>query len=355
MRNMKFFALFSLLASISFAAEDTILHDIPSLRDACSDLANVGRPFDITGDVLIYYRRPRTYEWVFTLKNGSDSFIFYEYNGTARAAVNIEHPQLGDRIRLRGVLYEYQGGCYPGYTKADFLSHGTHVGTNSVKALPRDLFNPALAKQILQMRGVVRDFFRDEGDSGFIHMALNCQGEIAHAMIFHPADKPIDPARYIGAKVLVSGISVSKRGTLRQHIGHVLMVSGLENIQILKPDRKERTRISDIDELGSSVYLNIASFGLHQVTGTVLAVWNHDHALLHSKGGSTIKVQFLDKTPPRIGQGVRIVGIPETDLYFINLVNATWEPVLLPNNPDIPLQDISPKDILLNDKGQLTT
>ena len=346
-------AAFAVAASFTaHGADGDVLRDIPSLREACRDPASAGRAFDISGTVLIYYRRPKTHEWIFTLKSGPDSYLFYEYNDSGTPAVNLENPRLGDRLRLRGVLYSYRGNSYAGYTRADLLAHRQPDEAEPTAARPRDLFNPACEGKILQVRGVIRDFFRDEGDPGFIYMALNCSGETAHAMILHPAEEPIDASRYIGAEAIAFGVSTSKAGALRQHLGRVLMVSGLDNVRIVRSSRPDgQSGIESIDSMEPASFLKTDSFRLHQAEGTVLAAWNHDQALIRSDAGNVIKAKFLEGDPPRVGQGVRIVGIPETDLYFINLVNATWEPLAKPDTPAPPARDISPGTLFANDEG----
>ena len=327
-----------------------VITSCAELRAFCGNPANAGRTFDITGNLCTYYRRPTTREWIFTVYDGSDCLTIFEYNGTDHPAVNLEQPQLNDRIRLKGVLYLYQGLSYPGYTTVELVTH--EPPSADTLSRPRDLFNPLLENRILQLRGTVRDFFRDEGSSGYIYMALNCNGEIAHTMIHHPANEPVDASRYIGADVRVFGASANTKGALRQLTGRFLMISGLENVHIVKSNPADsRSSLKDIDDLDSSI-TDIASLGrLHKVEGTVLATWSHNEAILLSRARKIVKVKFLDNNPPRIGQGVRAAGIPETDLYFINLANATWEEIPVVSHSSDPTRDISTRELFIDKTG----
>ena len=58
--------LFLALCSLRLAAgtDETTIISIPSLSSACSDITNSGQEFSIEGNVVSYYRRPITGEWI---------------------------------------------------------------------------------------------------------------------------------------------------------------------------------------------------------------------------------------------------------------------------------------------------
>ena len=70
----------------------------------------------------------------------------------------------------------------------------------------------------------------------------------------------------------------------------------------------------------------MAAAGFHQAAGVVLAVWNGNAFLLRTADGQLVRVRLLKGMPPRFGDTVRVLGLPVTDSFHLNLVHSTWKP-----------------------------
>ena len=322
---------FTLFTAHSPAAEN-IITNLPDLITSCQSTTNLNRRFAVSGRLTTYFKRLKTREWILTVADGKQSMVIYELNRPNCRAVSTPRLRLNDHIQLSGILYEYQGGIYPGYTDARVTAPAGPNDPLISCDKPSELFNHASPGTLLRISGTIRDFFRDESDPDYIHMSMICDGEVLHVMIQQPAEELVDPIHYIGSRATVTGTGSKSNVNQRRHIGHYLSVSGIENI-ILAP-------VSD------SAQTN----GLSQVEGIVLCVWQHCHALLQTVAGDVTKVRFISKEFPRVGQKIVARGIPETDLYFMNLVNATWKPSGAAALPP-PQDNISLQKLLFNESG----
>ena len=325
------FLIFALIMARSPASQ-SVIDNLADAIDACQCLTNVNRRFKISGRLVSYYRRPKTFEWIVDIAQDNQTKTFFELNSPGHPAVNIPDPHLNDLIELSGILYEDRGELYTCYTEARTIAHAAPDDIRNDN--PHEFLKSDKTGVLFRLTGTIRDFFRDESDPNFIHASLMCDGEVLHAMIYRIADEdPVDPVRYIGAKATVSGLARTAQATLRRHVGRFLLVSGLENV-VLSPDTESSP-----------------SNGLSRVEGDVLCVWQSNHALLTTREREITKVRFLKEGLPRVGQRIIACGIPETDLYFMNLVNATWELVGSAGQAPTVQDNVSMQDLLFNETG----
>lgn len=98
----------------------------------------------------------------------------------------------------------------------------------------------------------------------------------------------------------------------------------------------------------------IPLFRRYRVSGTVSAVWD-GQALITTDSNDLVWVNFMKTELPKFGQRIEAVGFPETDLFHVNLTQATWKELPLPKNaetspappPVIPF-DLSPSNTQRN-------
>ena len=325
-----------------------VITTLEELREACKDRAQLGRTFDIEGDLLEYHRRNRTREWILSVGNGTCSHDFFEKNDPGSPATNLPHSALNDRVRIQGYLYEYEGLVWAGYKKAEFLFAQPFNRISS----PRELFNPESPHNLFRFRGIIRDAFQDEGDPNFIYMTMNCQGETLHIMMYHlPVDSPFDARPYLGAEAIATGVCHDTDDCLRHQIGRLIIVSGPEHIQIVQEPESRTALTPDIDSLKPMPPSDLARLGIHQAEGQVLAVWHNDTVLLRTKGENIVKVTLESGVPPVRLQTIRASGLPETDLYFLNLTHASWSCVTSETGTPSRPTGINARELLTNARG----
>ena len=77
-----------------------------------------------------------------------------------------------------------------------------------------------------------------------------------------------------------------------------------------------------------------------KVRGKVLAVWQGSKALVRTDSGFVSEINFSRPPLPRLNETIEAVGMPETDLYQLNLSKAIWR-----KTPDCVVTDLPPETV----------
>lgn len=195
------------------------------------------------------------------------------------------------------------------------------------------------------LEGNVLGAFFDPADEGFVFLLLDCDGDFVYAPVDtrdrNETVQMLLPlvnhrVRITGRPTEVLDLPYSRFVTRR-----LLHFNPPEDVRVI--DGTSRRPFSSPDVDTSPPALNeIASCGARKTRGVVTARWQGNRILLQKANGYSIMVQFRDGIPlPERNAAIEVEGIPETDLYRINLTSATWRnsetkdcaavaPVLLP-------------------------
>ncbi|MBR3820778.1 MAG: sensor histidine kinase, partial [Kiritimatiellae bacterium] len=95
-------------------------------------------------------------------------------------------------------------------------------------------------------------------------------------------------------------------------------------IEILKPPPADRFSAPSIDSIRLKETASILKLGRHIAKGIVIAVWQRGDFAVRTDNGSIVNVRLAEGSPPSYGDRVEVVGLPDTDLYRINLRRAIW-------------------------------
>ena len=334
-----------LAAVLCTGAESATLTRLEDVQAACNARMATNAAFNVSGTLLSYFRRAGTREWILGVSDGTNVVTFYELNRDGVAAESLDEPRLGDCVRLKGVLYDYSGGLYPGYRKMELAAHQPIGAADSIT--PADMFDAGNLSRIVRMTGVVRNAFRDESDPNFVVMELVCGGSSALAMAIDAWREISDPSDYIGKTVAAEGVVANPKVGARRYAGRILSVSGRDNIHVLVSGEAPLGEpMPDISEIRPMPPSELARLGRHKAVGTVRAVWHGNRAFIETDAGEIVGVRFAKPDVPGVGSRVRVAGFPETDIYSLSLVNATWaeaEGVALSRQRP---RDISPVQLL---------
>ena len=347
---MKVRAFLSLAALVALAAAHAAtLETADELAAAMKDARFLGTEFTIEGNVRYYYRGWSN-EWHVTIDAGTRNIDVEETYGCIPAVTTVspERFRLLDRVRFHGRLYWRKGKLRAGYLKAEILCHGDTSGLPEITT--KELVEGQHDEEILHLRGIVRNASRDESDPHYAHLELRDGPYMAQAIVHITASTPFDASDYLGAEVSVCGISCMTKAGLRQHLGRRFSVCGLENIRIIKAPT-DMEHAPELERLADALPHEVAASGFHRAEGTVLAVWNDTSLLLQTHTGRIVRVSLDSANPPASGTEIKVLGLPVTDLYALNLIHATWQPSKgKPIPPQAPT-DISLTELLHDDHG----
>ena len=150
--------------------------------------------------------------------------------------------------------------------------------------------------------------------------------------------------RIIGSHISVLGTCVPFDPSVRQRTGRTFKVASADDIHADTPTPSD-LNAPDISTIQFTRPEEVLALGWHSVTGRVIAVWQNQHALLKTSDGDIVGLD-LSGNPPRYGQRILAVGLPESDLLRINLTDVTWRD-LPPSaeEPDLPTA-VTPQMIL---------
>ena len=212
----------------------------------------------------------------------------------------------------------------------------------AVQSAAADGFRPATTAEIangairhgvaVRVEGAIADAFQDETNRRYVFLLLRDGQDSVYVGI--EVGSPSDYAKVIpliGARVAIQGTTFHFIGQKRIHTGRSLIARGLDSITVLTP-APDPFAVPQID---ISPYVNpevFARTSRRRTTGRVLAVWEPRSFLIRTKRGYwqttnlVLRVECTDERLPACGDSVEVAGLPETDLYRINLTRAVWRP-----------------------------
>ena len=122
----------------------------------------------------------------------------------------------------------------------------------------------------------------------------------------------------IGAEVSVCGIYTPPVDISRKLARYMLFhFTGPQAVTVLRHAPKDPFAVPPLPDLSRIAPTDLPSLGRRRATGRVLAVWGGDNLLIAASSNEVIRVSLVRAAPPRYGETVDVVGIPETDTYRI--------------------------------------
>ena len=141
----------------------------------------------------------------------------------------------------------------------------------------------------------------------------------------------------VGSRIAVTGLCVPYDHGPRIVTGKLFKAASANSISELEKPRQNLQpeflpSVSDIRDIRPQT---LATLGRHRARGHVLATWAESQALIRQSSGDIVGIEFAPGGHlPGTGDFIEASGLPETDLFRINLYNATWR--MLPQTPQAP-------------------
>ena len=343
-----------LLAGQSLCDTPSPLKDATDIRAALRDPSCIGRPFDLTGDI-VEYARGMSNEWNVIVRVGGCDLFVKDMSTAPQSGAKAGPDSYSylDRVQFIGRIFKGDkpgDAQYLGYLRAARISPGN---TDDIPEIAlSEISERRSLGRLVHIRGIVRSAARDESDPNFVHLLLRSDNSDAHVFIHVTASTPFEPAQYLGAEVRAYGVCRNHNNNgLRRHIGHVLAVSGLENVQVTRPPMSFGNA-PDIGTLYNTTPRRIADSGFVRVQGAVLAAWGKNSIMLRSEDGRLVRVHLQHPSLPTFGEQIIALGLPVTDFYSVNLIHAQWQPTGLPSIKPESATDSTPQDMQTQQDGK---
>ena len=311
-----------------------------TIRDAATLTAmmwegNKGVPFDLTATVIL------------PLRSNQKLYAVQDETGTAilnKGNVKECVLQPGDRIHVTGSC-DFDAMC----KTISILSHGDIPQ-------PEEITTPGITEgqydnHFVRLTGTVRDAFRDEIDPLWGFLVLQSGHESIYACFPSTEPEKAHLNNLIGAEIAITGVCSTKITTPRLLSGRYIFFSERDAIAVLRPAPADPFDVPDLYATRHTHHSIVNGMDRRRVAGRVIAVWHGDHMLLRTPDKHIVRVDLADRNPPTYGTNIEAVGIPETDLYRINLSRAIWRTSSIPEETEPPPTDVTAKQLLTDWRG----
>ena len=234
---------------------------------------------------------------------------------------------VGDKIRAQGRTVALTNDFAIGFINANCFAIDVigHVAPEPpIDATIDDVLTGKYAWRPVRIRGTVRDVFRDEIDHLYQHIIVSAGGRSIGLAFLDAGNSLDEPANLIGAEVrAIGGYSPFFSGFRRLSRSEI-SIHSMDSLEILKPPPKDPFSVPLIASIHVNSNEQLMNLGRHSSRGVVIAVWQRYDFAIKTDDGTIINVRLADGPPPHCGDSVEVAGLPDTDLYRINLRRAIW-------------------------------
>ena len=305
--------MFALL--VILAAE--ILHSAAELGRATERYEPAGRAFDITVQITQppYFTRGSFYA---EDRTGCVELNTFPGDWTKIRPGDVYH-LMGCTSNLVNRIGIVHADCH----SAEFLRHESAPLPPKVSA--NDFLSGRCLFRRVTLDGIMRNVLRDEIDPNYVYFILECGDDRIFAVLATNEDVGAISRRFLNARVSMTG-ACSHDADSRAYCDYFLNLSSTRDITVLERLTDDPFAVKDISDTISLTPKAISTLGRRRATGSVLAVWSTDKALIKTGKGWPVLVTFTQTALPAPGSAVEVSGYPETDIYNINLTRAVWRP-----------------------------
>ena len=292
-------------------------------------------PFDLTATVILPLRSNQK---LYAVKDETGTAILHK--GNVKECVL----QPGDRIHVTGIC-GFDAMC----KAITVLSHGDAPQPEEITAA--GISEGRYDNHFVRLTGTVRDAFRDEIDPLWGFLVIQSGHESIYACF--PSSEPETALlnNLIGAEIAVAGLCSTKITTPRLLSGRYIFFPERDTIAVLRPAPEDPFGVPSLFSTRHTHHSIVNGMDRRSVAGRVIAVWHGDRILLRTPDRLIVRVDLADRNPPAYGTSIEAVGIPETDLYRINLSRAIWRTNAIPEDAEPPPTDVTAKQLLTDWRG----
>ena len=316
-------ALFAAVCLTASSGQTNVIRTAVGIRDTSPRNAEPpGAPFDIEATIVYPHKLSlgKQLQSRILVNDSSGTTVLQNYMKDADITL-----YAGDRMRARGVVISERGGIYAHCTNAIVLAH--QEPQKPARTTVSEIRSGKFDGRLVTVKGEITDVFIDEIDKGFIFFVLTDGDQSIYMPMSWKHNMRDEAEALIGSVVEVTGaLTTGHNAGQRRNLEYILWTSALkpDDIQAIKKAGKDpfaEPEISDARNLGPD---RIFTLGRRKVSGTVLASWHGDHSLLKTDDGYLVRLDMATRAIPEPGLRIEAVGLPESDLYNVNLRRVRW-------------------------------
>ena len=231
--------------------------------------------------------------------------------------------KVGDLIRVSGQFEDI--GIAP--VARPFCTRMKLITTSYTNIMPsltgRQIHNFKSNGKVVKTSGRLQDAFQDDIDQCHYWLTIDSSDGAVNAVI--PSTTNLLPylRRLIGATVSVHGLIRPQSLSSRPMQGPFLMLQSQSSISVLDQPQSNLFSAPVLNHSPNSPE-TISCLGHRSIIGTIRCIWGGRNVLVETDKGFRHNAEIADAEMPKAGQVVKLVGLPETDLFRINLSHASW-------------------------------
>ena len=296
-------------------------------------------PFRLVGQIT-YIRKALDYDTSILVAEDKSGGALLSCPTRTHGAKNLA---LGTTAEFTGYVHrQIIDGYGASITSIKILGQG--IATPPFEAEISDILDGKFDLRPIRFTGMLRDVAVSETAPHWLILVVYGRKERIYVSVPASAGSRTRLEGMIGSRISVLGTCVPFDPSVRQRTGRTFKVTSADDIRANTPTPND-LNAPDISTIQFTRPEQVLALGWHSVTGRVVAVWQNQHALLKTSGGGIVGLDFSG-APPRYGQRILAVGLPESDLLRINLTDVSWSD--LPSSaeePDPPTA-VTPQKIL---------
>ena len=208
--------------------------------------------------------------------------------------------------------------------------------------------------RFVRIEGTIVDFLHDKVDPRFRLFVVNSGDEtvLVTSRTLKEDDETL--RSLVGATVSVCGKS-DRDWTNRNNrqFSRTLYLYRLDDVKVLKPGPASPFDVEELSGLKDVRPARIPRLGRRRTTGKVLARWGRNKLLVLTRNDDVTRIELDAPTTPNPGDFIEAAGVPESDVFHLNLVRAIWRPAKPFAHPaDDSATNLSARAILTDDAGR---
>ena len=308
-----------LLPPLAMAETNRVINTTAELRSLLTENERINVPFRLSGVIECADSRQNV---GFTLLDATGAVLLYRCGDMKNPVA-----KAGDRVRVSGTTAYYDPFRQHIYARCEWISTVSNGVPPAVRTIRCADFASGLHDyRNVQVNGVVRNAFRDEIDPRYSVLILGDGDACVYVHICTDRDEP-DLNAYIGAEVRVLGLCDPLPGGNRLHLGRILTPRSLQDVTIVRSPHNDIFAVPNILSLRGKSARAITMAGRHKAIGRVMTRWENGRQLILKTDDKTfVNVELTSGDSPKIGDFAEVSGIPESDLFRVNLNRASWRP-----------------------------
>lgn len=232
----------------------------------------------------------------------------------------------GDMIKVRGLTVRGTNSTEDTFVRAnccaiDIIGHT--VPDPPIDATIDDVLAGMYNFRLIRIRGTVRDVFLDEIQHRYQHVIVSSGTRSVGLVLDTLSCRNHSPEELIGAGIQATGYYTPNNISGARKLNRSEIST--RNVNIISPPPEDPFSVPSIESIPTGgETAAIMNLGRHSASGTVVAVWQRNNFAIRTASGAIVNISLSDGPPPSCGDVVDVAGLPDTDLYRINLRRAIW-------------------------------